>query len=93
MESLNLSDDFIEMIVSKVTERVNENLKENNNKINDLQANFDDQSEDFKGQLLDYISDNLSDINDLGNYINGKITITCMVFTVILIIEIWLGIF
>ena len=48
MENFNLSNvinftlkvDFIEMIVSKVTERVTANLKENYNEINDLQANF-----------------------------------------------------
>ena len=71
MENLNLSNfkaDFIEMIVSKVTERANENLKENNNKINDLQA-----KKAFKDQLIDYISDNLNKINSLDDYIDTRI--------------------
>ena len=71
MESLNLSNfkaDFIEMIVSKVTERVTANLKENDNEINDLQA-----EKAFKDQLIDYISDNLNKINSLDNYIDIRI--------------------
>ena len=34
---------------------------------------FEDQSEDFKDQLLDYVSDNLNDINELDSYIDKRV--------------------